>query len=141
MSLRQNSLQNPGQIQAKCAPGTEHQTKPAETKLWFLKLLAFSLENVLQCGKVFFILSNTLLLLPGYLGRAATMLSRSWTLVARGSGHNPSVRRERKQEEVHQAKIPSPAGAPGIACGRQSPVGSKYPLIKILLLLARASVL
>lgn len=86
-------------------------------------------------------LSNTLPLLPGYLGRAATMLSRSCTLVARGSGHNPSMRRERKQEEMHQAKIPSLAGAPGIPCDRWSPVGSKYPLIKILLLLARAFVL
>lgn len=128
-------------IQAKWAPGTEHQTKLTETKLWFLKLLAFSFENVLQCGKVFFIVSNTLPLLPGYLGRAATMMSRSCTLVARGSGHNHSVRRERKQEEMHQAKIPSPAGAFGIPCDRRSPVGFKYPLIKILLLLARASVL
>lgn len=128
-------------IRAKWAPGTEHQTKLTETKLWFLKTTGFLFW---ECASVWKSGSHAV----KHAASAARWLRK-------GSGYDvqvmytcgqrpwtqPSCEKERKQEEMHQAKIPSPAGAHGIPCDRQSPVGSKYPLIKILLLLARASVL
>lgn len=46
-------------------------------------------------------------------------------------------RKERKQAEKHQAKVPSPLELPRVTCDGQSPVGYKYPLINILLLLTK----